>query len=92
MNEFLSEVSQVTGGEQRGRDYGTPTQNHGCTAAMWSAFLTRRFGQPIEVTARDVCLLNALQKVSRDANRPKRDNLIDLAGYAENADRIERGE
>ena len=88
---FFAEVASVTSGAQRGRDYGTPTENHGCTAAMWSAYVSRRFGIDVEITPRDVCMLNALQKISRDANRAKRDNLIDLAGYAENADRIEGG-
>lgn len=60
--------------------YGTPKDNHARTAALWSAYL----GCPI--TPRQVCLLNALQKISRDAHAPKRDNLVDLAGYAANAD------
>lgn len=66
----------------RRQDYGTPAENHERTARLWSAYL----GVPI--TARQVCLLNALQKVSRDAHAPKRDNLVDIAGYAENADLV----
>lgn len=57
--------------------YGTPQNNHGRTAALWGAYL----GRPI--TARQVCMLNILQKISRDAHTPKRDNLVDIAGYAE---------
>lgn len=88
---FLSDVASVTSQTERGRYYGTPAENHGCTGVMWSAYVSRRFGVDVEITARDVCMLNALQKISRDANKAKRDNLIDLAGYAENADRIEGG-
>ena len=57
--------------------YGTPQDNHGRTAALWGAYL----GHPI--TARQVCMLNILQKISRDTHAPKRDNLVDIAGYAE---------
>jgi hypothetical protein len=86
VGDLAKTVSQL--GDGRGADYGHPSENHGTTAEMWSSYLTRRFRRPIQITARDVCMLNAIQKISRDANSPKRDNLLDLAGYAENADRI----
>lgn len=66
----------------RQADYGTPAENHGRTAALWSAYLG------VKVTARDVCMLNILQKVSRERHCAKRDNLVDIAGYSENASRI----
>lgn len=66
--------------QNRREDYGTPAENHARTAALWSAYLGG-----ITITARDVCMLNILQKVSRDAYNGKRDNLVDIAGYAENA-------
>lgn len=66
----------------RGESYGTPADNHGRTAAMWSAYLG------VKVTAFDVCMLNIMQKVSRARCDPgHRDNLVDVAGYAENAER-----
>jgi hypothetical protein len=45
-----------------------------------------------KLDARDVCWLNIVQKASRDANARTRDNLVDTAGYAENADRVTRRE
>ena len=45
--------------------------------------------QLVALGARDVCWLNILQKASRDANRPHRDNLVDCAGYARNAEMVE---
>lgn len=62
----------------RQKNYGTPEENHGRTAALWSAYLG------IEITPRQVCALNILQKISRDVNRPVPDNPVDIAGYAEN--------
>lgn len=65
--------------------YGPPALNHGCTAALWRAYLLRRFSLRVELDGRDVCLMNALQKISRDAHHRQDDNLVDVAGYAENA-------
>jgi hypothetical protein len=39
--------------------------------------------------SRDVCWMNILQKASRDANARVRDNLVDVCGYARNAEMIE---
>lgn len=72
----------------RGRDYGTPTDNHGCTAALVRRYLERRYGSA-QFDALDVCAFNMLQKISRLANTPNhRDSLVDIAGYAENWDMI----
>lgn len=70
----------------RNKDYGHPKDNHGCTAALWSAFLTKAFDFPIELNMRQVCMLNALQKMARDAHAEKEDNLIDVIGYMLNAE------
>lgn len=76
--DVLAEALQVV--KDRGASYGPPSVNHARTAALWSAYL----GVPI--TPRQVCMLNILQKISRDANKPKRDNLVDVAGFAWNAE------
>ena len=81
-DSILAEAAAVVDGPRRA-DYGTPAENHGRTAALWSAYL----GVPI--AARDVCMLNVLQKVSRDRHGVKRDNLVDIAGYARNAELCE---
>jgi len=67
-------------------DYGHPADNHGRTAALWSAYLGTK------VTSRQVCMMNVLQKVSRDANKSGHDHLVDIAGYAENAHMIAKHE
>lgn len=73
---------------ERNRDYGEPIENHGTTAALWAAWLKRRHGVDLELTAEDVCFLNALQKLSRLANSITLDGLVDLAGYARNAEMV----
>lgn len=84
----LDEAAKVTAGDRQ-RYYGHPRQNHGNTAKLWAAYLARRFGQDLDLGPRDVCMMMVLLKVSRDANRPARDNLTDIAGYARNAEMLE---
>ena len=79
-NSILEEAKKITYGD-RNHQYGSPADNHARTAEMWSTYL----GVPI--TSRDVCMLNVLQKVSRDRHRAKRDNAVDIAGFADNAER-----
>ena len=43
----------------------------------------------VSLFGRDACMFNILQKVSREANATKRDNLVDIAGYAANAEKCE---
>lgn len=60
----------------RNKSYGDPGADFARIAAYWSNHL----GYP--VTARDVGLMLILMKVAREGIRHKRDNLIDIAGYA----------
>ena len=81
---ILQEAQAIVHGD-RGADYGHPFYNHACTAVMVAAYLSRKYRREIAIDTDDICMINTLQKVSRQANRPKRDNLVDIAGYAENA-------
>jgi len=84
----LEEAADITAGSRQ-ELYGHPRDNHGSTAQLWGAYLTRRFGREIPLDARDVCIMQVLLKVSRDANERKRDNLVDICGYARNAEMLE---
>lgn len=57
--------------------YGHPLDDFSKTAKMWSAVLGH------DVTPEQVALCMCCVKISRQVNKPKRDNLVDLAGYAE---------
>lgn len=74
---ILAEAADVVA--ERGKRYGSPMANHNRTAQLWGAYLG------VELTAADVCKLNILQKLSRDRHQQNRDNLVDVAGYVENA-------
>lgn len=74
----------------RNKLYGDPADNHGCTAAMFGAYLRRRYAHFDLVSdlgvfdAQDVCVFNMLQKISRLANAYHEDCPVDIAGYARN--------
>lgn len=90
MPTILREAEKIVTGARRS-DYGTPKQNHSCTAELWTAFYKRRglLRKGAFLTPEDVCFANILQKVSRSANRITRDGLTDIAGYAENVEIIQ---
>jgi hypothetical protein len=73
---ILQEAERLVHGD-RGADYGHPLDDFSRTALMWSAILDA------EVTAEQVGLCMMAVKISRQCNRPKRDNMVDAAGYAE---------
>lgn len=89
--EILAKASEIVNGDRQ-RDYGHPIDNHGCTADIWTAYISRRVSATcaddaceFRLTPRDVCMMNILQKISRDANMSKDDNLVDIVGYSLNA-------
>ena len=77
----LEEAAKCVTGPRR-RDYGTPDENFGLIASLWSVQLKH------EVTPMQVALCLILLKVARQANSPKRDNLVDIAGYAQCASEL----
>jgi hypothetical protein len=72
--------------------YGHPRDNFATIACMWEAYLARRGLFNVDsagLMPRDVAMLNALQKIARDAHLSTVDNLIDIAGYAATAERLD---
>lgn len=93
----LSEAARLVDGDRQ-QAYGHPRDNHACTAALWNAWIERRYNALHDrdgsvdigslLDARAVCWLNILQKASRDAHSPSRDSLVDTAGFARNAEMV----
>lgn len=79
---ILEEANSLVHGD-RGAAYGHPSVDYQCTAAMWRALILRRYGVDVPISDDFACLMMIAVKLSREAGKPKRDNLVDAAGYAE---------
>lgn len=85
-HEILREAATtISSGRQD--DYGHAEDSFATIAGMWESYLSARFGESVEIDGRDVAMMMSLLKVARDAASRKRDNLVDLAGYAALAER-----
>lgn len=91
---ILNDANDIIWGD-REKTYGTPDVNLKRIATLWNAFLVSRYkhgytGEPYEITSEDVCWMMVLLKASRQMNAPKRDNLVDAAGYIGLIERIQK--
>ena len=71
---ILLEAERLTNGD-RNEDYGHPLDDFTKTAVMWGVIIGA------DVTAEHIALCMVALKISRELNKPKRDNLVDGAGY-----------
>ena len=69
------EADRLVSGDRRNA-YGHPLDDFTKTAALWSAILG------VHVAAEHIPLCMIAVKISRELNQPKRDNLVDICGYA----------
>jgi len=72
-SDYLTEAKAII--QDRGMDYGHPTDNMSRTASLWAAYLE----MPVEPYQVAMCL--ALVKVARSMETGKVDNYIDGAAY-----------
>ena len=82
---ILKEAEELVYGD-RNKDYGTVTDNFTTIAKLWSVVLNQN------VTAEQVALCMVQVKVARQLFKPKRDNLVDGAGYFATIEKLEKGE
>lgn len=74
--------------KDRINQYGKPEDSFKTIASFWNTYLTNKFNIKTQITTEDVAMMMVLLKIAREINEHKRDNLIDIAGYVECADRI----
>jgi hypothetical protein len=79
---ILQEAQRLVHGD-RGQDYGHPIEDFTRTGRIMGAIL----GIP-DVPPEKVALCMIAVKISREVNRDKRDNRVDMAGYAETLDMV----
>ena len=81
----LEEAAAIVDGPRQDA-YGHPRDNYRRLAQMWGAYLG------IDITPGQAVDMMMLVKMARQANTSKRDNLVDLAGYARVAEMLEEPE
>jgi hypothetical protein len=79
--DILAEASRITRGSRQAQ-YGPPDQDFRRTAGMWSALFLSKLKDGVTFEPRDVALAMILLKTSRETHQRKRDNWVDIAGYA----------
>jgi hypothetical protein len=79
--DILAEASRITRGSRQSQ-YGPPDQDFRRTAGMWSALFISKLKDGVTFESRDVALAMILLKTSRETHQRKRDNWVDIAGYA----------
>ena len=72
-SDYLNEAKAII--EDRGMDYGHPSDNMQRTARLWSAYLE------MPITDDQVAMCMALVKIARSMESAKVDNFIDGAAY-----------
>lgn len=77
----LDEANTLIHGE-RNRAYGSPSENFERIAAFWNVQLADKLKPGERITGQDTALLMISLKLARAINQPKRDNFVDIAGYA----------
>jgi hypothetical protein len=80
--EVLKEANDLINGD-RNVDYGDPNDDFRKTAGMWDIYLKSVYERRDHLLPHDVAVLMSMLKLSRIAWSPeRRDNWVDLAGYA----------
>lgn len=85
--KVLDEAKEIVAGP-RAADYGPAEASFLTIANLWTDYLYAAVGTDGIVSAQDVAHMLILMKVARQANSHKRDNLVDIAGYAALSQRI----
>lgn len=89
MESILMEAHRLVHGD-RGAQYGHPLDDMGRTGGMLTHLLSDKLKDGVKLDARDVAMIMICVKLSRERNKPKRDNRADGAGYWECLDEIVR--
>lgn len=78
---ILEEANALVHGA-RNADYGHPADDFAAVAKAFNAYVEKKYNIANLLEATDVPIFQMVVKIMREANKPKRDNLVDIAGYA----------
>jgi len=90
--ESICEEAFRIQGRDRQQDYGDPTKNFDDIANLWNAYFQISDDKEAFycIEARDVAHMMILMKIARNCHKPKRDNAVDMAGYAQCLGKIDK--
>jgi len=80
----LDEAKRITSSDRQS-DYGHPRDDFARTAIMWMGILGGKLREGEFIEPSDIPLCMIAVKLARQAHKHKRDNLVDIAGYARTA-------
>lgn len=86
---ICEEAYRIQGGDRQ-QDYGDPTENFQDIATLWNDYIFVAKGQDGQMEARDIAHMMILMKIARNCHKPKRDNAVDMAGYAQCLGKIDK--
>ena len=75
---LLLDAAEAT--RERGKSYGPPRDHFARTVGAINAVFAHKLKEPL--TPADWGMFMVLDKIAREQNAPKKDNLVDVAGYA----------
>ena len=87
MDSILNEAHELVH-RDRGKDYGHPLDDFSRSAKMITGVLSDLLKPGVEIPAERIPMIVICIKLSREINKPKRDNRVDMAGYAETLEMI----
>lgn len=77
--DILEEALRITSGDRQA-SYGPPDQDFARTANLWNSLFAHKLSGSF--TPSDVAMAMICLKLSRETHQCKRDNRVDIAGYA----------
>lgn len=88
-HQTICQIADQLTRKDRIEAYGHPKTNFDDIARMWSVVLRPILQPGQSVTPTQVGLCNVATKICRHIANPKRDNLVDMAGYANTIDKLD---
>lgn len=79
-SNILQKADVLTRGDRQS-DYGHPFDDYSRTSDIWTAILKHKLRDGEQITPEDAVLCMVAVKMSREVNKPKEDNRVDMAGY-----------
>lgn len=84
---ICEEALRITEGDRR-NSYGDSTISAKRIAKAWTAYLLPKLKEGEELDAEDPMLMMVIFKTLRESHQKKRDNRVDIIGYAIQADKV----